>query len=227
MSAGRTSILFAIDGKAVMVVGVTDPIKPSAKRALTELRRLGIQTAMISGDNRAVADAVGKAVGIDRVFAEVLPGPFVLLACLFVVMPSGCGKTTVLRCLNRMNDLIAGARVSGSATFCGVDLYDASVSVTEVRRRIGMVFQKSNPFPRSIYDNVDYGARINGTHDHARLDALVEKSLRSAALWDEVKDRLQELGARPLRWTAAHPALRDTAFATRGAQGSASAAATT
>jgi phosphate transport system ATP-binding protein len=104
--------------------------------------------------------------------------------------PSGCGKTTVLRCLNRMNDLVAGARVSGRATFCGVDLYNPSVSVTEVRRRIGMVFQKPNPFPTSIYDNVAYGPRINTAPNRAELDALVEKSLRSTALWDEVKDRL-------------------------------------
>ncbi|MGA7120474.1 MAG: phosphate ABC transporter ATP-binding protein PstB [Polyangiaceae bacterium] len=107
-----------------------------------------------------------------------------------IIGPSGCGKTTVLRCLNRMNDLIAGARVAGRATYYGVDLYGAGVSVTEVRRRIGMVFQKPNPFPTSIYDNVAYGPRINGARDRAELDALVEKALRSAAVWDEVKDRL-------------------------------------
>jgi phosphate transport system ATP-binding protein len=107
-----------------------------------------------------------------------------------IIGPSGCGKTTVLRCLNRMNDLIAGARVAGRATYYGVDLYGAGVSVTEVRRRIGMVFQKANPFPTSIYDNVAYGPRINGARDRAELDALVEKALRSAAVWDEVKDRL-------------------------------------
>ncbi len=107
-----------------------------------------------------------------------------------IIGPSGCGKTTVLRSLNRMNDLIAGARVVGRATYCGVDLYGAGVSVTEVRRRIGMVFQKPNPFPISIYDNVAYGPRINGARDRAELDTLVEKALRSAAVWDEVKERL-------------------------------------
>ncbi len=105
--------------------------------------------------------------------------------------PSGCGKTTVLRCLNRMNDLIPGARIEGTVKYHGVDLYQPDVSATEVRRRIGMVFQKPNPFPKSIYDNVAYGPRINGIRDRAKLDAIVEKSLRGAALWDEVKDRLK------------------------------------
>ena len=105
--------------------------------------------------------------------------------------PSGCGKTTVLRCLNRMNDLIPGARIVGNVLYHGVDLYGPDVSATEVRRRIGMVFQKPNPFPKSIYDNIAFGARINGVHDRAKLDEIVEKSLRNAALWDEVKDRLK------------------------------------
>ncbi len=106
--------------------------------------------------------------------------------------PSGCGKTTVLRCFNRMNDLIDGARVEGSLTYHGVDLYDSDVNPVEVRRRIGMVFQKPNPFPKSIYDNVAYGPKLGGTKKRAELDDLVEKSLRGAALWDEVKDRLKK-----------------------------------
>jgi phosphate transport system ATP-binding protein len=106
--------------------------------------------------------------------------------------PSGCGKSTVLRCLNRMNDLVAGARVGGNVSYHGVNLYGADVSATEVRRRIGMVFQKPNPFPKSIYDNVAYGPRINGVRDRGKLDEVVEKSLRAAALWDEVKDRLRD-----------------------------------
>jgi phosphate transport system ATP-binding protein len=105
--------------------------------------------------------------------------------------PSGCGKTTVLRSLNRMHDVIPGARVAGSVRYHGVDLYAPEVSATEVRRRIGMVFQKPNPFPKSIYDNIAFGPRINGTRNKADLDVIVEKSLRSAALWDEVKDRLK------------------------------------
>jgi phosphate transport system ATP-binding protein len=102
--------------------------------------------------------------------------------------PSGCGKTTVLRCFNRMNDLIDIARIEGKLTYHGVDLYDRMVNPVEVRRRIGMVFQKPNPFPKSIYDNVAYGPRLVKTKDN--LDDIVERSLRSSALWDEVKDRL-------------------------------------
>jgi phosphate transport system ATP-binding protein len=105
--------------------------------------------------------------------------------------PSGCGKTTVLRCLNRMNDLIPGARVEGGVRYHGLDLYERSVSPTEVRRRIGMVFQKPNPFPKSIYDNIAFGPRVNGVKRKADLDEIVERSLRGAALWDEVKDRLK------------------------------------
>ena len=104
--------------------------------------------------------------------------------------PSGCGKTTVLRTLNRMNDLIPSARVEGGITYRGAGLYDNGVSATAVRRRIGMVFQKPNPFPKSIYDNVAYGPRINGERNKAALTEIVERSLRQAALWDEVKDRL-------------------------------------
>jgi phosphate transport system ATP-binding protein len=102
--------------------------------------------------------------------------------------PSGCGKSTLLRCFNRMNDLVPGARVEGEAIFQGKNLYGEGVDPVDVRRRIGMVFQKPNPFPKSIYDNVAFGARINGYK--GAMDELVERSLRQAALWDEVKDRL-------------------------------------
>jgi phosphate transport system ATP-binding protein len=108
--------------------------------------------------------------------------------------PSGCGKTTVLRTLNRMNDLIAGSRVEGDIQFRGTSLYAPNVSPIVVRRHIGMVFQKPNPFPKSIYDNVAYGPRINGIRNSARLDEIVEHSLRQAFLWDEVKDRLGHSG---------------------------------
>jgi phosphate transport system ATP-binding protein len=108
--------------------------------------------------------------------------------------PSGCGKTTVLRCLNRMNDFIETAKVEGSVQYHGVDLYDSAVNATEVRRRIGMVFQKPNPFPKSIYDNVAYGPRLSGKRKKAELDDIVERALRGAALWDEVKDRLKASG---------------------------------
>jgi len=105
--------------------------------------------------------------------------------------PSGCGKSSVLRCFNRMNDLIEGARVEGHIRYHGVDLYGSEVSAVEVRRRIGMVFQKPNPFPKSIYDNVAYGPRIAGVRRRGELDVIVERSLQRAALWDEVKDRLK------------------------------------
>ena len=105
--------------------------------------------------------------------------------------PSGCGKTTVLRCLNRMNDVISSARVGGKVLYHGVDLYGPGVSATEVRRRIGMVFQRPNPFPKSIYDNVAFGPRVNGIKSKSELDDIVEESLRGAALWDEVSSRLK------------------------------------
>ena len=105
--------------------------------------------------------------------------------------PSGCGKSTVLRCLNRMNDLIETARVGGSVRYHGIDLYGGDIDAVEVRRRIGMVFQKPNPFPKSIYDNLAFGPRISGVRKKSELDDVVESSLRRAALWDEVKDRLK------------------------------------
>ncbi|MGH2753771.1 MAG: phosphate ABC transporter ATP-binding protein PstB [Actinomycetota bacterium] len=107
-----------------------------------------------------------------------------------LIGPSGCGKTTVLRCLNRMNDLVETARVEGKVMYHGVDLYDQKVDPVEVRRRIGMVFQKPNPFPKSIYDNISFGPKIAGYKGD--MDELVERSLTKAALWDEVKDRLKE-----------------------------------
>jgi len=106
--------------------------------------------------------------------------------------PSGCGKSTLLRCFNRMNDLIDDVRISGSIYLRGEDIYDRDVNVANLRRRIGMVFQKPNPFPKSIYENVAYGLRIQGVKNRRVLDKAVERSLRAAALWDEVKDRLTE-----------------------------------
>jgi phosphate transport system ATP-binding protein len=108
-----------------------------------------------------------------------------------LIGPSGCGKSTVLRCFNRMNDLIVGARVAGKITYHGNDLYASDVDPIEVRRRIGMVFQKPNPFPKSIYDNIAYGPRVNGMKSK-NMDDLVEEALSKAALWDEVKDKLKE-----------------------------------
>jgi phosphate transport system ATP-binding protein len=109
-----------------------------------------------------------------------------------LIGPSGCGKSTVLRAFNRMNDLVASALMQGKVLYHGQNIYDADVDPVEVRRRIGMVFQKPNPFPKSIYENVAWGARINGFQ--GSMDALVESSLRQAALWDEVKDKLNQSG---------------------------------
>ena len=106
--------------------------------------------------------------------------------------PSGCGKSTFLRTLNRMNDLIDSVRISGDVLIDGLNIYDKNMDVVELRKRIGMVFQKSNPFPKSIYDNIAYGPRVNGIRDKRRLDEIVEESLKSAAIWDEVKDRIKD-----------------------------------
>ena len=106
--------------------------------------------------------------------------------------PSGCGTSTLLRSINRMNDLVDSAKIDGKILLDGEDIYDKAVNVADLRRRVGMVFQKPNPFPKTIYENVAYGLRIQGINDRRVLDETVEKSLRSAALWDEVKDRLQD-----------------------------------
>ncbi|MEY4717748.1 MAG: hypothetical protein RL563_366 [Pseudomonadota bacterium] len=106
--------------------------------------------------------------------------------------PSGCGKSTLLRCINRMNDLVDSVRIEGKILLDGDDIYDKNVNVAALRRRVGMVFQKPNPFPKTIYENVAYGLRIQGVNDRRVLDEIVEKSLRGAALWDEVKNRLND-----------------------------------
>jgi phosphate transport system ATP-binding protein len=113
---------------------------------------------------------------------------------LALIGPSGCGKSTFLRALNRMNDGVAGVRVAGAVELDGVDVYGPEVDPTLLRRRVGMVFQRSNPFPKSIFENVAYGPRVGGERDRARLGEQVERALRQAALWDEVKDRLGQPG---------------------------------
>ena len=106
--------------------------------------------------------------------------------------PSGCGKSTLLRCLNRLNDLVDGCTMSGSIIMAGLQILDRTLDVTALRKRVGMVFQKPNPFPKTIYENVAYGPRVLGIHNKAQLDDIVEKSLRDAALWNEAKDRLHD-----------------------------------
>ena len=109
-----------------------------------------------------------------------------------LIGPSGCGKSTFLKTLNRMNDLVPGVKIEGEVLYHGQNIFDPAVDVTQLRKKVGMVFQKPNPFPMSIYDNIAYGPRLHGTHSKAELNELVEKSLRGASLWDEVKDRLKK-----------------------------------
>jgi phosphate transport system ATP-binding protein len=156
-------------------------MKASREDAASEARREVVfdvdALSVFYGDFRAVRD----------VSLPILKNEITAL-----IGPSGCGKTTFLRCLNRMNDLIEGARVEGRLFYHGVDLYDERVDAVEVRRRIGMVFQKPNPFPKSIYENIAFGPKIAGMK--VDMDDLVEECLRRAALWDEVKDKLKESG---------------------------------
>ena len=156
-------------------------VKPSAVTGAEEASREVVfsttDLAVFYGDYRAVRD----------INLPILKNEITAL-----IGPSGCGKTTFLRCLNRMNDLIEGARIEGSVRYHGVDLYDERVDPVEVRRRVGMVFQKPNPFPKSIYDNIAFGPKVAGAKGN--MDDLVEESLRKAALWDEVKGKLKESG---------------------------------
>jgi len=150
----------------------TEPVAEAERQAIT------IRDANFFYGEKQVLFDIGMDIGENRVTA--------------LIGPSGCGKSTLLRCLNRMNDLIEGARLKGEVKVKTRDIYGPGVDVIEVRRRIGMVFQKSNPFPKSIYDNVVYGLRIAGQRDRRKLDEACEASLQRAALWDEVKDRLEE-----------------------------------
>jgi len=159
-------------------VQVAVSLNPHATPAMLETPMVEIEhLALWYGDKIALKD-VSMSVPKHRVTAYI--------------GPSGCGKSTLLRCLNRMNDLIDGVRISGVIRIGGTDVYDPGLDVTELRKRVGMVFQKSNPFPKSIYENVAYGPRILGVNHRADLDGIVERSLRAAALWDEAQDRLGE-----------------------------------
>ena len=146
-------------------------------------------------DIQDLAVHYGKAPAVKDVSLKIHKNAITAL-----IGPSGCGKSTVLRCLNRMNDLVSSAKVDGRLLYHGVDLYGADVDPIEVRRRIGMVFQRPNPFPKSIYDNVAYGLRILGMKDN--LDDRVEQALRGAALWDEVKSRLKRSALDPISTSA-------------------------
>jgi len=151
-----------------------DPaLNPPIDEPLLELRGLNLWY----GEKQALFDCTMK-IGRRKITAYI--------------GPSGCGKSTLLRCINRLNDLIDGVRITGEIRFEGQDIFDPEIEINALRKRIGMVFQKSNPFPKSIYENVAYGLRIQGIKRKSVLDEVVERSLRGAALWDEVKDRLNE-----------------------------------
>ena len=154
-------------------VGHEAPASEAAPRPLIQIRGLTLRYG-----EKAALDDIDLEIPERRVTA--------------FIGPSGCGKSTLLRCLNRMNDLVDDVSIRGQILLDGVDIYDRRTDVVALRRRVGMVFQKSNPFPKSIYENVAYGLRIAGTRRKDVLDAAVEKSLRGAALWEEVKDRLNE-----------------------------------
>jgi phosphate transport system ATP-binding protein len=158
-------------------------LRPVVGRELEEARSRAVISVqkldLFYGEKQAL-------YGIDL---DVLPRRVTAL-----IGPSGCGKSTLLRSLNRMNDLIDGVRIEGKVLFEGTDIYSPDIDVTELRKRFGMVFQKSNPFPKSVFENVVYGLRIQGVRNKAALDEACERSLRRAALWDEVKDRLGESG---------------------------------
>jgi phosphate transport system ATP-binding protein len=174
---------------------------------MTDSERTGVATTNVGAHPALHLDVAGPAEhkrGAEAVMAvrnlHVYYGDFLAVRDVdlrfgkgeitAMIGPSGCGKSTVLRCLNRMNDLIPGARVEGEVTYHGTDIYGPDVDDIEVRRRIGMVFQKPNPFPKSIYDNIAYGPRVTGMR--VDIDETVERALRGAALWDEVKDKLRQ-----------------------------------
>ena len=160
-------------------VGIAADLNPRAEAAdivespMVEIERL----SLFYGDKQALRD-VSMSIAKHRVTAYI--------------GPSGCGKSTLLRCINRMNDLVDGVRITGTVRIGGTDVYDRAQDVTELRKRVGMVFQKSNPFPKTIFENVAYGPRILGVRGRSDLEGIVERSLRGAALWDEVHDRLHE-----------------------------------
>ncbi|MDH3627569.1 MAG: phosphate ABC transporter ATP-binding protein PstB [Acidobacteriota bacterium] len=151
----------------------SSPIRPEIENPLIEVSDLSLWY----GDNQALFD-VSIEIPENQITA--------------FIGPSGCGKSTLLRCFNRLNDLVDSVRVDGDIRFEKESIFDANQDVNALRKRVGMVFQKSNPFPKTIYENVAYGARIHGVRDRSRLDEIVENSLVGAALWDEVKDRLND-----------------------------------
>ena len=171
----------------------TDDTKTSASDAGLRIRTEVVARPAVAAPADIVCRDVNLAYGDNHVLHDISMDMEERRVTAFIG-PSGCGKSTLLRCLNRMNDLIDDVRIWGEIRVKGTDVNAPTTDVIEVRRRVGMVFQKSNPFPKSIYENVVYGLRIAGINDKATLDEACERSLRGAALWDEVKDRLGASG---------------------------------
>ena len=165
--------------------------RASPIRIQTDVSRKAPETARETSAPAIVADKLNLSYGSNHVLHDISMEIEEKRVTAFIG-PSGCGKSTFLRCFNRMNDLIDNVTISGGLTVRSLDINAPSIDVIEVRRRMGMIFQKSNPFPKSIYENVVCGLRIAGINEKATLDAACEKSLRGAALWDEVKDRLHD-----------------------------------
>ena len=161
-----------------------ETVTRAAREVLNDSAERGGGVQMLNVD-KIYPGATNKA--LDNFNLEINPGEMVVL-----LGGSGCGKSTFLKSLNRMNDLVEGCRISGDIKLDGVDIYKDKMDVNVLRKRVGMVFQKPNPFPMSIYDNIAYGPRTHGIHNKAQLDEIVERSLRGAAIWDEVKDRLNK-----------------------------------
>jgi phosphate transport system ATP-binding protein len=160
-------------------VSVTASLKPSAAPApIIEMPMVEIDRLSFWYGAKLALKDISMSVAKHRITAYI--------------GPSGCGKSTLLRCLNRMNDLVDGVRIEGSIRIGGTDINDPGLDVTDLRKRVGMVFQKSNPFPKSIFENVAYGPRILGMRNQSDLEGIVERSLKAAALWDEVQDRLRD-----------------------------------
>jgi len=164
-------------------VSVTASLKPSAGAApIIEMPMVEIDHLSLWYGAKLALKDVSMSIPKHRITAYI--------------GPSGCGKSTLLRCLNRMNDLVDGVRIAGSIRIGGTDINDPGLDVTDLRKRVGMVFQKSNPFPKSIFENVAYGPRILGVRNQSDLEGIVERSLKGAALWDEVHDRLRDSALR-------------------------------
>ncbi len=169
-----------------------EPARNTGLRIQTDVKAQSAERAAVT-EPAIVVKSLNLSYGDNHVLHDVTMD-FEERRVTALIGPSGCGKSTLLRCINRMNDLIDDVRITGTLTVNGRDINAPTTDVIEVRRRVGMVFQKSNPFPKSIYENVVYGLRIAGINDKPTLDEACERSLRGAALWDEVKDRLQESG---------------------------------